>query len=143
MQLIDSIGYLAAGLVLVTFCMRSMRALRCVAILSNLFFIGYGYLGALMPIVVLHLLLLPINLLRLVELGLAAWRFGTETNASGVTAKQSTHGPVHLAIIEWITRQSLVDANCPSAIRTRAIRSSRRSSSQRKRPLASRIRRSL
>jgi CRP/FNR family transcriptional regulator, cyclic AMP receptor protein len=65
----DAIGYLAASLVLVTFCMRSMRSLRCVAIASNLAFIGYGYCNDLMPVLFLHLLLLPVNIRRLVQLG--------------------------------------------------------------------------
>jgi hypothetical protein len=64
---IDAIGYLAAGLVVATFCMRSMRGLRCVAIASNLAFISYGYVGDLMPVLMLHLILLPVNMIRLSE----------------------------------------------------------------------------
>ena len=65
----DAIGYLAATLVLTTFWMRSMSSLRYVAIASNLAFITYGYIGDLMPVLLLHILLLPVNALRLVELG--------------------------------------------------------------------------
>ena len=65
---VDLIGCLAATLVLATFCVRSMRLLRWLAIASNFGFIAYGHLGGLVPIVVLHLLLLPINIARLVEL---------------------------------------------------------------------------
>jgi hypothetical protein len=65
---IDAIGYLAASLVLATFCMRSMSGLRFVAITSNLAFIAYGYYGDLMPVLFLHVLLLPVNILRLTEL---------------------------------------------------------------------------
>lgn len=65
----DAIGYLAASLVVATFCMRSMVGLRAVAIASNLAFIGYGYTGDLMPVLLLHLVLLPVNLARLAELG--------------------------------------------------------------------------
>jgi hypothetical protein len=64
---VEFIGYIAASLVLTTFCMRSMCALRTVAIASNLAFIVYGYLGDLMPVLVLHLLLFPMNCYRLVE----------------------------------------------------------------------------
>ena len=64
----DAIGFAAAGLVLATFCMRSMRALRWVAIASNLAFIAYGYLGSLAPVLLLHLLLLPVNVYRLAQL---------------------------------------------------------------------------
>ena len=45
--------------------MRDMVALRCMAIASNLAFIAYGVLADLGPVLVLHLLLLPINVLRL------------------------------------------------------------------------------
>jgi CRP/FNR family transcriptional regulator, cyclic AMP receptor protein len=64
----DAIGYLAATLVLATFWMRSMSSLRYVAIASNLAFITYGYFGDLMPVLLLHILLLPVNILRLTEL---------------------------------------------------------------------------
>src|SRR4051812_38138154 len=64
----DGVGFAAAGLVLATFCMRSMRALRWVAIASNLAFIAYGYLGHLAPVLLLHVLLLPINVCRLAQL---------------------------------------------------------------------------
>jgi hypothetical protein len=74
---IDAIGYLAAGLVLATFSMRSMTGLRCVAIASNLAFITYGYVGELMPVLLLHALLLPVNVVRLSEIG-AAGKEGTE-----------------------------------------------------------------
>jgi hypothetical protein len=74
---IDAVGYLAAGLVLATFSMRSMASLRCVAIASNLAFICYGYAGELMPVLFLHALLLPMNVLRLAEIG----RAGKENSA--------------------------------------------------------------
>lgn len=65
MNLTESIGYLAAVLVLAAFCMRSMAALRWMAIASNLAFILYGALAGVGPVLLLHLLLLPINVLRL------------------------------------------------------------------------------
>lgn len=68
----ELIGYLASALVLATFCMRDMVALRCLAIASNLAFIAYGALADLGPVLVLHLLLLPVNVLRLV-----GWRAST------------------------------------------------------------------
>ena len=57
MKTMDAVGYLAAGLVLATFCMRSMSSLRLVALASNLAFIAYGYLGNLTPVLLLHALL--------------------------------------------------------------------------------------
>ena len=70
MQMIDpdSIGYIAAALVLATFCMRSMIALRWVAIASNLAFIIYACSARLAPVLLLHALLLPINVVRLFQL---------------------------------------------------------------------------
>lgn len=65
MQSTDLIGYLAALLVAAAFCMKSIVALRSVAILSNIAFVAYGYLGGLMPVLLLHLVLLPVNLVRL------------------------------------------------------------------------------
>ena len=61
MQTTDLIGYIASALVLATFYMRSMRTLRCVALASNLAFIGYACLAHLIPVLVLHTLLLLLN----------------------------------------------------------------------------------
>lgn len=74
----DAIGYLAASLVLATFCMRSMRGLRYVAIASNLAFILYGYCNDLMPVLLLHLILLPVNVRRLTELAASEGRLVPE-----------------------------------------------------------------
>lgn len=58
----DVIGYVAALLVFVTFWMKTMVPLRMLGIASNVFFIGYGYLAAAYPPLLLHILLLPLNL---------------------------------------------------------------------------------
>src|SRR5215467_8739304 len=67
-SIIDQVGFAAAILVLATFCMRSMSALRWVAVASNVAFIAYGYLDGLAPVLLLHVLLLPVNLCRLAQL---------------------------------------------------------------------------
>src|ERR1051326_7838177 len=67
----DLIGYAASALVLLTFAMTEMRPLRLTAILSNIAFISYGALHGLPPILCLHLVLLPLNLMRLRQLGRA------------------------------------------------------------------------
>lgn len=64
----DWLGYLASLLVLATFCMRDMAALRVLAIASNVAFIGYAALAHINPVLVLHAVLLPLNLWHLVEL---------------------------------------------------------------------------
>ena len=61
----DAIGYLASGLVLGAFSMKNMIQLRIVAICSNLAFIAYGALLDLIPVVALHVVLLPMNTWRL------------------------------------------------------------------------------
>lgn len=66
-DVIDLLGYGAAGLVLATFSVRSMIALRATAIASNLMFIGYAALADLSPVLLLHALLLPLNMLRLCQ----------------------------------------------------------------------------
>jgi hypothetical protein len=60
-------GFVASALVLITFTLRDMRALRLTAILSNVAFIIYAATNWLVPILALHLLLLPINVSRLRE----------------------------------------------------------------------------
>jgi hypothetical protein len=47
-----------------------MVALRAIAIASNAAFIAYGLLAGVMPVLILHLLLLPLNLFRIVQ----SWR---------------------------------------------------------------------
>jgi hypothetical protein len=69
MSFTEPLGYLASALVLATFCMRDMHRLRWMAIASNLAFIAYALLADLAPVLVLHLLLLPVNVQRLM-----AWR---------------------------------------------------------------------
>lgn len=65
MTCLDALGYLAAGLVLATFCAKSMLRLRILAIGSNLAFITYAIGAGLWPILLLHAVMLPLNLLRL------------------------------------------------------------------------------
>lgn len=67
MTLFDLIGYLASGLAFCTFYLKTMIRLRVVALASNVVFIIYGEMGHLLPIMVLHALLLPLNAWRLIE----------------------------------------------------------------------------
>jgi hypothetical protein len=64
---VDGLGYLAAGLVLATFCAKRMAPLRTLAIASNIAFVAYSYLADLWPILLLHSVMLPMNCLRLRE----------------------------------------------------------------------------
>ena len=64
---VELLGYAASLLVLATFCMRGMVSLRALAIASNLAFIGYAALAGIHPVLLLHALLLPMNVARLLE----------------------------------------------------------------------------
>jgi CRP/FNR family transcriptional regulator, cyclic AMP receptor protein len=68
MSTTDVVGYLASLLVLATFCMRRMVALRLLAIGSNVAFIAYAMLAGIHPVLLLHAVLLPMNVWRLVEI---------------------------------------------------------------------------
>jgi hypothetical protein len=61
----ELIGYAAAACVFVTFYMKTMVPLRIAGIVSNLLFIAYGYDLLAYPVLILHLVLLPLNIIRL------------------------------------------------------------------------------
>jgi CRP/FNR family cyclic AMP-dependent transcriptional regulator len=67
MNWVEMLGYAAAASVLATFCMRTMIPLRVLALTSNLLFALYGYFDGLHPVLFLHLILFPINLIRLIQ----------------------------------------------------------------------------
>lgn len=62
-----AIGYVAYALVLAAFGMKDMVNLRIVAICSNIAFITYALLLNLPPILILHIILLPLNGRRLAQ----------------------------------------------------------------------------
>jgi CRP/FNR family transcriptional regulator, cyclic AMP receptor protein len=49
MDWVNLLGYAAAASVLATFCMRTMIPIRILALVSNVLFCLYGYLGNLYP----------------------------------------------------------------------------------------------
>ena len=67
MTAVDGLGYLAAALVLATFCAKRMLPLRALAIASNIAFVAYGFFAGLWPILLLHSVMLPMNAIRLRE----------------------------------------------------------------------------
>jgi hypothetical protein len=73
MTAVDELGYLAASLVLGTFCAKRIVPLRAIAIASNVAFVAYAFSDGLGPILLLHAILLPMNILRLRE---ALWAGG-------------------------------------------------------------------
>jgi len=58
-------GYVASALVFLTFYMKTMMPLRIVGIVSNVVFATYGFIEGLLPILILHSFLFPLNILRL------------------------------------------------------------------------------
>jgi hypothetical protein len=61
MNMIDLVGYLAASLVFLAFFMKGIAPLRLIALGSNFCFICYAVSLHLIPIVVLHLALIPVT----------------------------------------------------------------------------------
>ena len=78
MTWIVGVGYLASALVFATFCMRTMIPLRLVAICSNIAFVVYGFYGGIYPVLVLHVVLLPMNIWRTSEM----WRLVRKVRAA-------------------------------------------------------------
>lgn len=71
MAFVDFTGFIACSAILLTFCMRDMRSLRVTAILGNIAFIVYSVQSDLLPPLLLHMVLLPINVRELLRLILA------------------------------------------------------------------------
>ena len=68
MEIAEVFGYAASGLVLAASAMRTMISLRLLNIASNVAFIAYGFVAGLLPILILHATLLPLNIYRLAEM---------------------------------------------------------------------------
>jgi hypothetical protein len=66
-SLVDLCGFAAAAMTLATFAQRAMLRMRITALFANVFFIVYGWLGPFYPVLILHMILLPVNTVRLRE----------------------------------------------------------------------------
>jgi hypothetical protein len=64
----DFVGVCASLAVLASFCMTTVLRLRLFALTSNVLFIWYGSLGHIYPVLFLHAVLLPVNLVKLYRL---------------------------------------------------------------------------
>jgi CRP/FNR family transcriptional regulator, cyclic AMP receptor protein len=67
MSWVEINGYTASAAVLATFLMSTMIPLRSLALASNVFFVSYGYFGNVLPVLILHAVLFPVNLHRLIQ----------------------------------------------------------------------------
>lgn len=65
LSIANALGILGAGLVILTFFMKSMLPLRTLAVASNIAFLGYAYLAGFFPLLLLHAALLPLNVKRI------------------------------------------------------------------------------
>lgn len=65
---VELLGWIAAGLTLAAYASRTMLPLRIAAIAANCFFIAFSSLAGIYPTLILHLVLLPFNVIRLVEI---------------------------------------------------------------------------
>jgi hypothetical protein len=65
MNMYEAFGYLASLLVFLAFYMTAIVPLRAIALCSNVAFIVYGLGLDLVPVLALHLALLPVNAWRL------------------------------------------------------------------------------
>lgn len=66
--MVETLGYAAGACVILAFYMTDQSALRRAAVASNLLFILYALPLNLVPVIVLHAILLPLNLWRLGQL---------------------------------------------------------------------------
>ena len=64
MTVADTLGWIAATLMVATFSCRDPAWMRPFAVCTNIAFICYGFSAGLAPVLALHALLLPINLFR-------------------------------------------------------------------------------
>ena len=58
-----------------TFAQRTMLPMRVTALLANVFFILYGWLGPFYPVLILHVILLPVNTIRLRQVARVVGKF--------------------------------------------------------------------
>jgi hypothetical protein len=75
------IGWAASAAVLATFCMNTMMPLRVLAIISNVLFCAFGAIAHIFPVLVLHAILLPVNVVRLVQVRRLVYGIQAEENA--------------------------------------------------------------
>jgi len=61
----EVVGFLAAGTTVTAFYCQRMFTLRIAAIGANVLFITYGFILDLKPVLALHCVLLPLNIIRL------------------------------------------------------------------------------
>jgi CRP-like cAMP-binding protein len=64
----ELLGYVGGAFNVATYSMKTMIPLRIMAIVSNCIFIVYGGIAGVYPVLILHVVLLPLNAVRLREM---------------------------------------------------------------------------
>lgn len=67
-SLLEAVGYLGSLFSIATYAMRTMVALRMLAIFSNILSASYGFFMDIYPMLILHVIVLPLNVWRLHEM---------------------------------------------------------------------------
>jgi len=65
---IEIIGWLAAGFTLLTYSQKTMMRLRITGVMANILFITWALAVGVLPPLILHVCLLPLNLYRLLQI---------------------------------------------------------------------------
>ena len=93
MGIADLLGWVAVMFTLTAFSMRTMLPLRAAAIGANFCFIGFGYLEGTLPILTLHAILLPCNVMRLRQI-IMAQRDVERKNGNGLQVEMTSTCPL-------------------------------------------------
>lgn len=67
MDKVELIGYIASGLVLISFLMKDMKKLRIINIFGCMLFISYGILLSSIPVIITNTAIVIINLYYLLQ----------------------------------------------------------------------------
>lgn len=86
----ELLGYAAAIAMLLTFSMANRVMLRLFALIANIFFISYGVSIGLVPVVLLHMVLAPVNLMHL---GRALHNSGARADLADLKAVEAGTAP--------------------------------------------------
>lgn len=65
---VEAIGFMGSFFTVLTYSMKTMAWLRVTALLSCVCFAAFGIMIGSWPLMLMEVMLLPINLLRLIEL---------------------------------------------------------------------------
>lgn len=111
-------GFIASTLVLTTFIMKDMRTLRVVAIFSNIAFITYAAFAWLPPVLILHVTLLPLNLLRLHQITKTESGFDLDAIKSRIV---SVGGNLLSMTRVWLEQGKAIAIGVTASLRSRGI----------------------